>query len=193
MRTRALFLSHFSLCTCLMVFTLSLAMGAPPEVTTEEESGIFTVHGLVHDEVGRPIVGMPILCWWDSESRGRQAISKEEGRFTLIGIPREAKTLRCWSPGGDTYLEYEDHSACRCKERHYYHRRAEDRPDPGGGDQQFQRLADPPCPGGGDRCPRRHRQGLGERQWSGPCQKPQGWRGNNQVRRRWVSREANRS
>ena len=109
MRTRALFLSSFSLFTCLvMVVTSSLAMGAPPEVTTEEESGIFTVHGIVQDEVGRPIVGMPILCWWDLESRGRQAISKEEGRFTLIGIPREAKTLRCWTPGGDTYAGYED-------------------------------------------------------------------------------------
>jgi hypothetical protein len=108
MRTRALFLSRFSLCTCLMVLTPSLAMGAHMEVTTEDESGIFTVHGIVQDEVGRPIVGMPLLCWWDAESRGRQAISKEEGRFTLIGIPHEAKALRCWTPGGDTYVAYED-------------------------------------------------------------------------------------
>jgi hypothetical protein len=109
MRTRALFLSSFSLFTCLvMVVTSSLAKATPPEVTAEEESDAFTVHGIVQDEVGRPIVGMPILCGWDSESRGRQAISKEEGRFTLSGIPREAKTLSCWTPGGDTYAEYED-------------------------------------------------------------------------------------
>jgi hypothetical protein len=122
MTTRALFLSSFGLCTCfLMVFTSLLAMGAPLEVTTEEESDTFTAHGSVQDEVGRPIAGMPILCWWgsepqswqaiskgDSESRSWQAISKEEGRFTLVGIPREAKALRCWAPGGDTYAGYED-------------------------------------------------------------------------------------
>jgi len=109
MRTRALVLSRFSLFTCLlMVVTSPLATGAPPEVATEETSGAFTGHGIVHDEVGRPIVGLLILCWWDSESWRRQAISQEEGRFTLLGIPREAKALRCWTPGGDTYAEYED-------------------------------------------------------------------------------------
>src|SRR5687767_6835738 len=53
MTTRALFLSSFGLFTCLlMVFTSLLAMGAPPEVTIEEESSALTVHGIVQDEVG---------------------------------------------------------------------------------------------------------------------------------------------
>jgi hypothetical protein len=109
MRTRPLFLSRFSLFTCLlMVLAPSLAMGAQLEVTTEEESGVFTVHGIVQDEVGRPSVDLPIICGWDSEPRARQAISKEEGRFTLISIPHEAKTLDCWTPGGDTYEVYND-------------------------------------------------------------------------------------
>jgi hypothetical protein len=43
MSTRVLFLSRFSLCACLvMVVTPSFAMGAPPEVATEEDSGVFT-------------------------------------------------------------------------------------------------------------------------------------------------------
>jgi hypothetical protein len=109
MRARALYLRSFSLFTgLLMVVTSPLAMGAPPEVTTEEASGAFTVHGLVRDEIGSPIVGLPILCWWDSESWRRQAISQEEGRFTLIGIPRDAKALRCWTLDGDTYAVYDD-------------------------------------------------------------------------------------
>jgi hypothetical protein len=108
MRMRPLFLGRFSLFTCLlMVVTPSLAIGVQPEVTTEEENGVFEVHGIVQDEVGRPIVGLPILCWWDKESGLRQAISEEQGRFTLSGIPRELKALICWAHDREPYEPYE--------------------------------------------------------------------------------------
>ena len=49
-----------------------------------------------------------LSCAGGTQSLGSAGDLKGGGRFTLIGIPREAKALRCWTPGGDTYLEYED-------------------------------------------------------------------------------------